>query len=60
MLSSSLVDDVEFLFSPDGSTVDYRSASRLGKDDLKANRTRIKSLRVALNSVDPRWVSTGY
>lgn len=54
------VDDVEILFNPDGSTVEYRSASRLGKDDLKANRTRIKDMRVALRNEDNRWASTGY
>lgn len=42
------VDDVEFFFQPDGKSVEYRSASRLGKDDLKANRKRIKTIRVAL------------
>lgn len=54
------VDDVEFLFNPDGSTVEYRSASRLGKDDLKANRSRIRDLRLALHDIDNRWASTGY
>lgn len=54
------IDDVEFLFMPDGSTVEYRTASRLGRDDLKANRTRIKNIRVALMQEDNRWASTGY
>lgn len=54
------VDDVEFLFVPDGQTVEYRSASRVGRDDLKANRTRIRNLRVTLQKVDDRWASSGY
>uniref|UniRef100_A0A7S1XJH7 DUF1499 domain-containing protein n=1 Tax=Erythrolobus australicus TaxID=1077150 RepID=A0A7S1XJH7_9RHOD len=52
------VDDVEFLFSPDGKTVDYRSASRIGEDDFKANRTRIKNLRVELQNSG--WMSVGF
>lgn len=42
------VDDVEFLFSPDKNTVEYRSASRLGEGDFDANRKRIRDFRVAL------------
>ncbi|GAV60238.1 DUF1499 domain-containing protein [Cephalotus follicularis] len=44
-----LVDDVEFWF-PLGknSTVEYRSASRVGNFDFDANRKRIKALRLAL------------
>ena len=45
------VDDVEFFFQPDGTTVEYRSASRLGEDDLGANRKRIRDLRVALQDM---------
>eukprot|EP00181_Compsopogon_caeruleus_P004904 CAMPEP_0184682584 /NCGR_PEP_ID=MMETSP0312-20130426/7859_1 /TAXON_ID=31354 /ORGANISM="Compsopogon coeruleus, Strain SAG 36.94" /LENGTH=251 /DNA_ID=CAMNT_0027134347 /DNA_START=36 /DNA_END=791 /DNA_ORIENTATION=- len=52
------VDDVEFLFQPDGKTVDYRSASRLGKDDLNANRQRIKNLRKELENFG--WKSVGF
>ncbi|CDF40773.1 unnamed protein product [Chondrus crispus] len=54
------VDDVEFLFQPDQSTVEYRSASRLGEKDFDANRKRIRELRVALQEMDKGWASTGY
>lgn len=38
-----LVDDVEFWFPPGkSSTVEYRSASRLGNFDFDYNRKRIK------------------
>lgn len=40
--------------------MEYRSASRLGEDDLKANRTRIRDLRVALQNLDSSWASVGY
>ncbi|CAL1370163.1 unnamed protein product [Linum trigynum] len=44
-----LVDDVEFWFPPGSkSTVEYRSASRLGDFDFYANRKRIKALRQEL------------
>eukprot|EP00168_Porphyra_purpurea_P013719 TRINITY_DN3829_c0_g1_i2.p2 TRINITY_DN3829_c0_g1~~TRINITY_DN3829_c0_g1_i2.p2 ORF type:complete len:133 (+),score=38.89 TRINITY_DN3829_c0_g1_i2:426-824(+) len=52
------VDDVEFLFLPDNSTVEYRSASRMGESDFKANRTRIRDLRVALKPAG--WKSLGF
>jgi len=52
------VDDTEFFFEPDGKTVSYRSASRLGQDDQNANRKRIKSLRVALQ--ERGWKSVGF
>ncbi|KAI4354894.1 hypothetical protein L6164_003718 [Bauhinia variegata] len=45
------VDDVEFWFPPEkNSTVEYRSASRLGSFDFDANRNRkrIKALRQEL------------
>ncbi|KAK7349628.1 hypothetical protein VNO77_07141 [Canavalia gladiata] len=43
------VDDVEFWFPPGkGSTVEYRSASRLGNFDFDVNRKRIKVLRQEL------------
>lgn len=54
------VDDVEFFFQPDGNTVEYRSASRLGERDFDANRKRIRDLRVALQESDKRWGSVGY
>jgi uncharacterized protein (DUF1499 family) len=37
------VDDVEFLF--DGSLVQVRSCSRLGRRDFGANRRRVEALR---------------
>ncbi|XP_024019058.1 uncharacterized protein LOC21405243 [Morus notabilis] len=44
-----LVDDVEFWFPPSkDSTVEYRSASRLGNYDFDYNRKRIKALRQEL------------
>ncbi|XP_051132419.1 uncharacterized protein LOC127252326 [Andrographis paniculata] len=43
------VDDVEFWFPPGKkSTVQYRSASRIGSFDFDINRKRIKALREAL------------
>lgn len=38
-------DDVEFLVSDDDSSVQIRSASRLGKSDLGANAKRVAMLR---------------
>jgi uncharacterized protein (DUF1499 family) len=42
------VDDVEFYL--DGSAIQVRSASRLGKSDLGLNRQRIEALRSALQA----------
>ncbi|XVE76975.1 hypothetical protein DITRI_Ditri13aG0024200 [Diplodiscus trichospermus] len=43
------VDDVEFWFPPGkNSTVEYRSASRIGNFDFDVNRKRIKALRQEL------------
>lgn len=39
------VDDVEFLLSDAGQSLQVRSASRLGKSDLGANAKRVESLR---------------
>ncbi len=39
------VDDVEFLLDPVGGVIHVRSASRLGRRDLGANRARIEALR---------------
>ncbi len=39
------VDDVEFWLDPAGGAIQVRSASRLGKSDLGANRARIEALR---------------
>ena len=42
------VDDVELLVNPSTGVVSIRSASRLGKSDLGANRKRVEALRVNL------------
>jgi uncharacterized protein (DUF1499 family) len=42
------VDDVEFYF--DGSVIQVRSASRLGKSDLGVNRQRVEAIRSALQA----------
>jgi uncharacterized protein (DUF1499 family) len=42
------VDDAEFWLDPAGQVVQVRSASRLGQEDLGANRNRIEQLRVQL------------
>jgi uncharacterized protein (DUF1499 family) len=41
------VDDIEFLLSDDKQSIQIRSASRLGKNDLGANAERINVLREA-------------
>lgn len=51
------VDDVEFYFRPDASTVEYRSASRLGEGDFDVNRTRIRDIRKALQEA-VRYIMT--
>ena len=40
------VDDVEFWLDPAGGVIQVRSASRLGKSDLGANRARVEALRL--------------
>ncbi len=39
------VDDVEFLIGESGSTIEVRSASRLGYADFGVNRARIEDIR---------------
>ncbi len=41
-------DDVEFWFDPAARAVQVRSASRLGRKDLGANRARIEAIRARL------------
>ncbi|MFT6304187.1 MAG: hypothetical protein ACI9XK_002409 [Granulosicoccus sp.] len=41
------VDDIEFLLSNDKQSIQVRSASRIGKNDLGANAERIDALREA-------------
>lgn len=42
------VDDVEFLF--DGSAIQVRSASRLGRRDFGVNRRRVEELRALMQA----------
>ncbi|MBE9040117.1 DUF1499 domain-containing protein [Oscillatoriales cyanobacterium LEGE 11467] len=44
------VDDVEFYLDEQTETIQVRSASRLGKSDLGANRKRIEMIREKLNA----------
>lgn len=44
------VDDVEFAIDEPAKLVQVRSASRLGKEDLNANRNRIEAIRARLAS----------
>lgn len=39
------VDDVEFLVGPSQSVIHFRSASRVGRNDLGANRRRMEAIR---------------
>ncbi len=41
------VDDLEFWANPAGSTIELRSASRLGREDFGVNRQRIEAIRAA-------------
>jgi uncharacterized protein (DUF1499 family) len=41
------VDDLEFWVNPAAQVIELRSASRLGREDLGANRQRIEALRAA-------------
>ena len=45
------VDDVEFWFDPKTNAIELRSASRLGRSDLGANRKRIETIRLALAAI---------
>ncbi len=42
------VDDAEFWFDPVNNVIHVRSASRIGRGDLGANRRRIESIRLKL------------
>ena len=42
------VDDVEFWLNPSTNAIEVRSASRIGRSDLGANRKRIEAVRAAL------------
>lgn len=41
------VDDVEFVVDRDKKVIDFRSASRVGRSDLGANRKRMEEIRKA-------------
>ncbi|AFY39501.1 hypothetical protein Lepto7376_3275 [[Leptolyngbya] sp. PCC 7376] len=45
------VDDVEFYFPENDSTIQLRSASRLGESDLGVNQRRIEQIRLALQDL---------
>ncbi len=47
------VDDAEFWFDPVNKVIQVRSASRIGRGDLGANRRRIEALRAALAAARP-------
>ncbi len=46
------VDDVEFYFDRDTNQLHVRSASRVGRSDLGANRRRVEAIRAALRKAD--------
>lgn len=41
------VDDLEFWVNPQRGVIEVRSASRLGQEDLGANRRRVETIRAA-------------
>ena len=47
------VDDVEFWANPANQMIEVRSASRLGRSDLGANRQRIEAMRRAYLATSP-------
>ena len=46
------VDDIEFYANPAENSIQVRSASRLGKSDLGANRKRIETIRAKLQEIE--------
>ena len=44
------IDDVEFVLDESASVIQMRSASRLGRKDLGANRNRLEVVRRKFNS----------
>jgi uncharacterized protein (DUF1499 family) len=44
------VDDVECRLNPEGQRIEIRSASRVGRSDLGANRKRIEAIRRAFHA----------
>jgi len=47
------VDDVEFYVDAAGRRIDFRSASRVGRSDVGANRRRMEAFRRAFAAVGP-------
>ena len=45
------VDDVELYYPKGSSSIQVRSASRLGRRDFKANRNRVEQLRALIRSI---------
>jgi uncharacterized protein (DUF1499 family) len=45
------VDDVELYYPKGSSSIQVRSASRLGRRDFKANRNRVEQLRALIRSL---------
>jgi uncharacterized protein (DUF1499 family) len=45
------VDDVEFLLDRQAGVIHFRSASRIGRSDLGANRRRMEEIRQAFTTV---------
>jgi uncharacterized protein (DUF1499 family) len=45
------VDDVELHARPDNGEIAVRSASRIGKGDLNANRRRVEAMRAVLSNL---------
>ncbi len=45
-------DDVEFYFDDEAKVIHFRSASRMGYDDLKANPRRMKTIRAAFEAAN--------
>jgi uncharacterized protein (DUF1499 family) len=41
------VDDVDFAFVPETGTIEYRSASRVGRGDMGVNRARMDEIAAA-------------
>ncbi len=46
-------DDVEFFIDPQAQLIHFRSASRVGHSDLRANRTRMELIRKVFESQRP-------
>ena len=44
------VDDVEFVLDDSAKTIQFRSASRLGKGDMGVNRKRMETIRARFDS----------